>query len=66
MSGRKTPVAGFPEVVYVHVENPDTRDEYLAVSKTPDAADDGAAVAIYERRDVKTMRVTRRLESVRR
>jgi len=56
--------AGFPQRLFVHRENKDTRDEFLAIDEEANAptADDGAPVAIYELREVKAKRVTHELK----
>lgn len=58
---------GFPTTVYVHRETEPARvlaaREVMVVHATPPhEAEDGAAVAIYRLVEVKTLRVTRRLE----
>ena len=59
---------GFPTTVYVHRETAARtlaarEDAYMVVHATPPhEAEDGASVAIYRLVEVKTLRVTRRLE----
>jgi hypothetical protein len=52
----------FPKKVFVTVQNEGTDDQYLAVEETPDTAEDGQSVAVYELRDIRTKRVTHQLD----
>ena len=50
----------FPDVIYVKRE-PDEDNPYLVAEETMDAFDHGEQVAVYERRAVKTVTVTKAL-----
>lgn len=54
----------FPKRLYVHFEKDDNDDGggFFSADETIQSKDDGDAVAIYELREVKTMKVTQELK----
>lgn len=54
-------VKQFPDVIYVRRES-DGDDSYLVADEDTNGIEENTAVAIYERKDVRTLKVERVLE----
>jgi hypothetical protein len=60
---QKPAAAQFPKTLHVYQEQDTNSDEaYLMTSETGEEIEDGAPVAVYELREIKTKRVTHAIE----
>ncbi len=50
----------FPDIIYVSIEG-DPDDKYLMARRGTDGFDDGVAVAVYQRIDVREKQITHSL-----